>query len=82
MSTLGFLTGDQAADLLKKLPDEQKYSLLLSLAKDAREVREAATSKAEERLREAAKQKGLDWDAMTDEDRIAFVDSLVHESRA
>lgn len=82
MSAPGFLTGDQAAELLKKLPDDQKYSVLLSLAKDTREARGAAMAKSEQRLREAAKQKGLNWDQMSEESRIEFVDTLVHESRA
>ncbi len=36
---------------------------------------------AEEQLRKLATSRGLDWEAMTDEDRIDFVDNLVHEDR-
>ena len=35
----------------------------------------------EERMRQLAAQRGLHWDAMTDEDRSQFVDDLIHEGR-
>ena len=36
---------------------------------------------AEQKLREISKDRDLDWDQMTDEDRIEFVNTLVHEDR-
>ena len=36
---------------------------------------------AEERLRQIAASRGFDWDAMTEDDREAFIDDLMHEDR-
>ncbi|HXG09344.1 MAG TPA: hypothetical protein VNK04_06100 [Gemmataceae bacterium] len=36
---------------------------------------------AEAQLRRIAAERGLDWDKMSEEDREAFVDDLVHENR-
>ncbi len=36
---------------------------------------------AEAQLRKLAASQGLNWDKMTDEERIDFVDNLIHEDR-
>ncbi len=36
---------------------------------------------AEAQLRKLAASRGLDWGMMTDEERIDFVDDLIHEDR-
>ena len=36
---------------------------------------------AETQLQKLAVSRGLDWDMMTDEERIDFVDDLIHEDR-
>ncbi len=36
---------------------------------------------AETQLRKLAASQGLNWDKMTDEERIDFVDNLIHEDR-
>ena len=43
--------------------------------------RAARTDFAEVQFRKLSASRGLDWDKMTDEDRIAFVDDLIHEDR-
>ena len=37
---------------------------------------------AEAQLRKLSASQDLNWDKMTDEDRIDFVDDLIHEDRA
>ena len=37
---------------------------------------------AEAQLRKLSASRGLNWDKMTDEERIDFVDDLIHEDRA
>ena len=37
---------------------------------------------AEAQLRQLSASRGLNWDKMTDEERIDFVDDLIHEDRA
>ncbi len=36
---------------------------------------------AEAQLRKLSASRGLNWDKMTDEERIDFVDDLIHENR-
>ncbi len=36
---------------------------------------------AEAQFRDLCASRGLDWDMMTDEERISFVDDLIHEDR-
>lgn len=41
----------------------------------------AIMDRAEAQLRKISASRGLDWDMMTDEERINFVDDLIHEDR-
>ncbi len=41
----------------------------------------ALMDSAEAQLRKLSASQGLDWDMMTDEERINFVDDLIHEDR-
>ena len=41
----------------------------------------ALMDSAEVQLRKLSTSRGLDWDMMTDEERIDFVDDLIHEDR-
>lgn len=43
--------------------------------------RAALMDYAEAQLRKLSASQGLDWDMMTDEERINFVDDLIHEDR-
>ena len=44
--------------------------------------RKALMDYAEAQLRKLSASRGLDWDRMSDEERIYFVDNLIHEDRA
>ena len=43
--------------------------------------RKALREYAEAQLRKLSASRGLNWDKMTDEERIDFVDDLIHEDR-
>ncbi|MCG8620750.1 MAG: hypothetical protein MJE68_01955 [Proteobacteria bacterium] len=43
--------------------------------------RKALMDYAEAQLRKLSASRSLDWDKMTDEERIDFVDDLIHEDR-
>ena len=43
--------------------------------------RKALRDYAEAQLRKLSASRGLNWDKMTDEERIDFVDDLIHEDR-
>jgi hypothetical protein len=73
------LTDRQVIELIKQLPFENQYSLLLEIAREAEQKREERMNYAEKQLKSLCQQKGLNWDEMSEEERISFVDDLVHE---
>jgi len=75
------LTEEQVVALINQLRPEQKRTLLFALASDAQTRREERMALAQTWLRALAAERGLDWDALSDEQREAFVDQLVHEDR-
>jgi hypothetical protein len=74
------LTNDQVLELIKQLPPQQKRDVLLALAGDAQARRDSRTAFAESQLRQRAAERGLRWDDLTEDQREAFVDDLLHES--
>lgn len=75
------LTDEQVLDLIKQLPQERKRAALLKLAEEASAQREARLDYAEAQLRRLCAEHGRDWDTMTEDEREAFVDDLMHEDR-
>jgi hypothetical protein len=75
------LTIEQVHALVKQLAPEQKRSVLLMLAEEARARRRERLDYAEAKLRQLCAERGLDWNAMSEEERVVFIDDLVHEDR-
>lgn len=75
------LTDQQAVDLLRQLPAEQRLSVLRALGQLAAEGRDQRMAEAEERLRTICRERGLDWTGMSENERETFIDQLVHEDR-
>jgi hypothetical protein len=75
------LTKEQIFDLVRQLPAEQKREMLLSLAANAPAERAKRQQLAEEQLRRLCAARGLDWAALSADQREAFIDDLVHEDR-
>jgi hypothetical protein len=73
------LTDEQVIELVKQLPPERKRAALLLLAEEARVQREARLDYAEAQWRRLCAERGLAWDTMSEEEREAFADDLVHE---
>ncbi len=76
------LSDQQVVDLVKQLPPDSKRAALLALAKDAAMRREERMQFAEAQLERLCAERGLDWKSMSEEDREAFIDDLVHEDRS
>ncbi len=72
------LTDEQVMEIVKQLPADRQDALLKYLL--SRRWDEL-TAYGEERARQVANERGRDWDAMTDQERLDFVDDLVHEDR-
>lgn len=73
------LTHEQVVDLVQQLPPEQKRLLLLSLAREAQNHQVERMASAEARLRVLAAERGKVWDSLDEDEREAFIDTLLHE---
>jgi hypothetical protein len=74
------LTDEQVLSLVRQLPAPSKKAALLALAEDASRRRDERMAQAEQQLRERARERGLNWDSMTEDEREAFVNRLLHEA--
>ncbi len=75
------LTDEQVLELVKQLPPERQRAALIALAAGT-EKRAERRGFAQAQLRRLAAERGLDWDKMTEDQREAFIDDLMHEDRA
>jgi hypothetical protein len=75
------LTEEQAVELLKQLPSRQQDVLFRYLLTRRWPRWETASRRAMERIREIASECGVDWEHLSEEEREAFVDDIVHEGR-
>jgi hypothetical protein len=75
------LSDEQVLNLLKQLPPARQRAALLALAGASPQRRAERMQYAENRLRRLCDERGLNWDAMSDEERDSFTDRLVHEDR-
>jgi TRAP-type C4-dicarboxylate transport system substrate-binding protein len=75
------LSDEEIAQLVMQLPPERQRAVLqiLNTARDAWWQRILA--EGEEQLRRLSAERGLDWDSMTEQEREALIDDLVHEYR-
>lgn len=76
------LTDEQVVELVKQLPPERQRAALLALAGDATGRRHERMKYAEEQLRRLCRDRGLEWDKMSEDQREIFVDELMHEDRS
>ena len=75
------LTTEQIIDFIQQIPPEAKLTVLTKLAEQAHAEHTEQIQYGEAKIRKVCAARGLDWDAMTEEERIDFIDDLVHEDR-
>ncbi len=75
------LTRDQLLTLFAQLDPREKREVLYSLAQDAEQRRASREAAAAAALERRAAEHGLSWSEMSEEERSAFVDDLLHEDR-
>ena len=75
------LTTEQIIDFLQQMPPEEKFLVVRALTKETRAQRKERMKYAESKVRQLCAERGLDWDAMDDEERLYFIDDIVHEDR-
>lgn len=75
------ITDEQIIDLIKQLPSHKQAELCEILLITRWDGLDKFTKDGEEHARMTAWKRGRDWDTMNDEERINFVDEIVHEDR-
>ena len=75
------LTTEQIIDFIQQIPPKDKIAVLTTLAEQAHAEHAEQIKYGEAKVRKICAARGLDWDAMTEEERIDFIDDLVHEDR-
>lgn len=75
------LTTEQIIDFIQQIPPEKKVAVLTTLAEQAHAEHAEQMKYGEAKMRNITASRGLDWDTMTEEERIDFIDNLVHEDR-
>jgi hypothetical protein len=73
------LTTEQVLELVRQLPPEGRRTALIELSSDSTGSREQRLEFAEEQLRRLCSDRGLQWDRMSEDEREAFVNDLMHE---
>jgi hypothetical protein len=73
------LSNDQVVDLIKQLPPDGKKAVLDALETDVNLWWEIRLSQGEAQLQQIAKQRGLTWKDLSEDDRERFIDDLLHE---
>ena len=79
MATLS-LTDEQVVQLVKQLPPQSKRRVLTDLTAERDQWWQTTACGGEKDMRRLASARGLDWDSMTEAQREALVDDLLHES--
>ena len=75
------LTTEQIINLVQQMPPEEKFLVVRALTKETSAEREARMKYAESKVRKVCAARGLDWDAMGEEERLDFINDIVHEDR-
>ena len=72
---------EQVIELVKQLPPEGKQVVLNVLSAERDAWWEETLIQGEQQMRRLCEERGLDWDNMSEEEREAFVDELLHENQ-
>ena len=75
------LTTEQIIDLVQQMPPEEKFLVVRAFTKETPAEREERMKYAESKVRKVCAARGLDWDAMSEEKRLDFINDIVHEHR-
>ncbi len=76
------ISEEQLVELVERLPTSVQDAVFRALLAKRWPSWFRLAGSGEDRLRAAAAQRGCDWDRMTDDEREAFINEIVHEDRA
>jgi predicted dinucleotide-binding enzyme len=69
---------EQVVQLVKQLSPQSKQRVLIDLTAERDDWWQTAAREGEADLRRLAAERGLNWDALSEIEREAFVDDLLH----
>ena len=75
------LTTEQVIDFIRQMPGEERLAVILALAGESLPRRAERMQYLESNVQDLCVKRGLDWNAMTDEERQDFINNFVHEDR-
>lgn len=75
------LTTEQVIDFIQQMPGEEKLAVVRALARESLPQRAERMKYLESKVRDVCAERGLDWDAMTEEERQDFINDVIHEDR-
>ena len=73
------LSDEQVVELVKQLPVERQVEVFRFLLLQQWEQWESLSRYGADKARLVAKERGFDWDVMTEKAREALIDDIVHE---
>ena len=73
------LTNEQVVELVKQLPNEQQIEIFRFLLLQQWGEWKSLSNYGAEQVKLTAQEQGYDWDTMTEDEREAFIDEVVHE---
>ncbi|MGA7953654.1 MAG: hypothetical protein WCA07_09050 [Gloeobacterales cyanobacterium] len=73
------LSNEQVVELVKQLPVEHQVEIFKFLLFQQWGKWESLSRYGTEKARLVAQERGFDWDAMTEDEREAFINDVVHE---
>ena len=73
------LSDKQVIELIRQLPPEGKRAVLDMLSAERETWWEETLTQGEQQFRRLCAERGLDWDSISEDEREAFVDDLLHE---
>jgi len=73
------LSNEQVVELVKQLPQEQKTEIFRFLLISQWQQWQDLSNYGADKVRLAARQRGYDWEKMTEDEKENFIDAIVHE---
>ena len=73
------LSNEQVVELVKQLPQEQKTEIFRFLLLSQWQQWQDLSSYGADKVKLAAKERGYDWEKMSEEEKEEFIDLVVHE---
>lgn len=76
------LTVRQVIELVKQLPQEDKYAIIHALRPDTEtRLEDKLEQEKEQQLRALSAKRGLDWDRLSQDDRDVVAEHWLHQER-